>query len=102
MLRLDTGLYDVVGLAFSKFGLLYAIDQAASDPSAGGLFRLDMDVRGGRQAIKAVKLLPLNRPAGLVIASDRELYVTTFGGSDGANDGKRGQLLKIEKTDGNF
>jgi hypothetical protein len=102
LLRLDTGLYDIVGLAFSKNGLLYAIDHAASDPSAGGLFRLDMDVRDGRQAIKAVKLLPLDRPAGLAIPPDRELYVTTFGGGDGSKDGKMGQLLKIEKTDGNF
>jgi hypothetical protein len=102
LLKLDTGLYDIVGLAFSKYGLLYAIDHAASDPSAGGLFRLDMDVRGGRQAIKAVRLLPLDRPAGLVIPSDRELFVTTFGKGDGPNGGKLGQLLKIEKTDGNF
>jgi hypothetical protein len=102
LLRLDTGLHDIVGLAFSKSGLLYAIDHAASDPSACGLFRLDMDVRGGRQAIKAVKLLPLARPAGLAIPSDRELYITTFGGGEGAKDGKMGQLLKIEKTDGNF
>jgi len=102
LLRLDAELYDIVGLAFSKFGLLYAIDYAAADPSAGGLFRLDMDVRGGRQAIKAVKLLSLDRPVGLAIPSDRELYVTTFGRSDGANGGKTGRLLKIEKTDDNF
>lgn len=102
LLKLDTGLYDVVGLAFSKTGLLYAIDHAASDPSAGGLFRLDMDVRGGRQAIRAVKLLPLDRPAGLVIASDRELFVTTMGGGNGPSGVKMGRLLKIEKSDGNL
>jgi hypothetical protein len=105
LLKLDTGLFDIVGLASATTTseLLYAVDFSAADPSAGGLFRLDMDVRDGRQAIKAVKLLPLDRPAGLVIASTRELYVTTFGGGKVADgDGKMGQLLKIEKTNGDL
>jgi hypothetical protein len=104
LLKLDTGLFDIAGLAFAKSGLLYAIDFAGADPSAGGLFRLDMDVRGGRQAIKPVKLLALDRPAGLVITPNRELYVTSFGGGNAAedDDGRMGRLLKIEKTDGDF
>jgi hypothetical protein len=99
LLSLKTELYDITGLAYApQSGLLYAVDFAWAAPSAGGLYRLDMDVRNGRQIVKSVKLpIALNRPAGLAVASDSVVYVTTFGNQESsrANSAKTGQLLKV-------
>jgi hypothetical protein len=78
--------------------LLYAIDVGWADSGQGGLYRLDMDIREGRQAIKPLKLLSLDRPTAIVIVSDRVAYVSTIGkgGSKSDSGQEMGQLVKIE------
>ena len=98
-MHLDAGLHDITGLAYGRSGLLYAVDVAWADPSMGGLYRLDMEIRDGRQAVKPVKLLALDRPTGIVVLSDRLAYVSTLGkGQKNEGDAARkfGQLIKIE------
>ena len=68
LLSLETGLHDITGLAFAPRGRLYAVDFAWADPAQAGLFRLDMDVRNGRQAIKLEKLEAFDRPTALCVS----------------------------------
>ena len=100
LLSLPTGLFDVVGLAYSpQTGLLYAVDLAWADPKQGGLFRLDAAEQAGKLAVKAVKITALDRPTSLCFAPDGAPYITTLGSTtaaaDGKSDKKAGQLLKI-------
>jgi sugar lactone lactonase YvrE len=97
LLSLETGLLDITGLAFSPRGRLYAVDFAWADPAQGGLFRLDMDVRNSRQAIKPEKLEAFDRPTALVCPTEGTVYVTTLGNGMETPDSekKTGQLLKI-------
>jgi DNA-binding beta-propeller fold protein YncE len=78
---LETGLSDIVGLAYSpKTKKLYATDFSWVDPTKGALYRLDID----GDTVNAVKIVDLEKPAG--IAFDKEgkrLYITTFGASSG-------------------
>ncbi len=100
LMKLDSGLQHITGLAYGQSGLLYATNLAPENASTGGVYRLDMEIRDGRQGIKAVKLaIAIARPAGLAIASNRLMYVTALGQVTGvpAADGERtGQLLKVE------
>jgi DNA-binding beta-propeller fold protein YncE len=99
LLDLETGLHDITGLAYEPTsGWLFAVDFAWSDPEAGGLYRLDMTLRGGRQAIHSVKLRSLVHPTALAIPSQGVAYVTTLGAEadpSAAAAEKAGQLLKI-------
>lgn len=103
LLSLDTGLHDITGLAYEpSSGWLFAVDFAWSDPTAGGLYRLDMDVRSGRQAIKAVKLQSLRRPTALAIPSNGIAYVTTLDGEVGATTSPAANAGKLLKISGDF
>jgi DNA-binding beta-propeller fold protein YncE len=95
LMKLETGLSDITGLAYHpQTGLLYAIDFAWSDPSAGGLFRLDRGVKAGDPPVQAIRVASLQRPTALAFANDGVLYVTTISPvSDTA--AKSGTLLKI-------
>jgi hypothetical protein len=89
-LVVKTGLYDVVGLAYSPSGDLYAADAAWHDPSAGGVYRLDAAEVEGRDSVRAVKIAAVQHPTSLAFTPDGTLYVTTFGESE-----SNGKLLKI-------
>ena len=92
LLQLETGLYDLVGLAYSPSGQLYAIDFAWQQPNSGGVYRLDDARWNDRPACRAVKIATIARPTSLAFASDGSLLVTAFGSGDKP---KQGNIIKI-------
>jgi DNA-binding beta-propeller fold protein YncE len=96
LLNLETGLFDITGLAYApKTGLLYATDFAWMEPSEGGLFRLDRENKGGTQSVKATKIAKLDKPTALAIAEDGSVYVTIIGTNKEGETGKAGALVKL-------
>lgn len=97
LLNLETGLYDITGLAYSpKTKQLYAIDFAWMSPQEGGLYRLDKSNADGKQGVKATKILALDKPTALAFGKDGELYITVVGPKkEDDNAPKEGSLLKI-------
>jgi hypothetical protein len=91
-LDLPTGLHDIISLAYSPSGQLYAADFSYSDPQAGGVYRIDDARLEGRQACHAVKVASMVRPVCLAFAPDGSLFVTSFGPGENA---KQGALHKI-------
>lgn len=78
---LETGLNDIVGLAYSpKTQKLYATDFSWVDTTKGALYRLDIE----GDKVTPVKIVDLEKPTG--VAFDKEgkrLYITTFGANSG-------------------
>jgi DNA-binding beta-propeller fold protein YncE len=96
LLNLETGLYDITGLAYSpKTGLLYATDFAWMEPGEGGLFRLDQENKGGKQSVKVTKIVKLDKPTAIAFAEDGSAYVTVIGTNKEGETGKAGALLKL-------
>ncbi|MGE3807721.1 MAG: hypothetical protein AB7K24_23915 [Gemmataceae bacterium] len=86
----ETGLNDLCGLAYSpKTGKLYGVDFSWSDPSKGGLYRLE--VVGDK--VQPTRIATLERPTALAFAPDGTLYVTIVGS---AKEGKPGQLIAFK------
>jgi DNA-binding beta-propeller fold protein YncE len=97
ILNLETGLYDISGLAYSpKTGNLYAVDFAWMATGEGGLFRLDADQKNPAAGLKAVKIASLDKPTAMAFAADGTLYVTVVGPKkEDENAPKEGKLLKF-------
>lgn len=78
---LKTGLSDIVGLAYSpKTKSLYATEFSWVDTTKGALYRLDIE----GETVTPVKIVDLEKPAGLAFDKDgTRLYVTTFGADSG-------------------
>ena len=98
LLSLKTGLHDIVALAYgsphepSKKSHLYALDFSWSQPSEGGLFRLDASLdEEGRQKITSTRLSALEKPTAMALGADKALYVTILG-----KDEESGQLIKFK------
>jgi len=97
LLNLETGLYDITSVAYSpKTKQLYALDFAWMSSGDGGLYRLDKSNADGKQGVKAVKVLALEKPTAMAFGKDGELYITVVGPKkDSENAPKEGALLKI-------
>ena len=91
-LNLETSLHDIMGLAYSASGNLYAVDFAWNAAGQGGIYRLDDARHEGRQVCRPVKIATVTRGVALAFAPDGALYVTTLG--EGENE-KNGELLKV-------
>jgi hypothetical protein len=91
-LVLTPGLFDVVGLAYSPTGQLYAADLSWEDEKAGGIYRLDDARLDGQPACRAVKIAEIVRPTSLVFDASGAMYVTSLG--TGTNE-KQGSIVKI-------
>ena len=91
-MQLTPGLRDIVALAYSATGQLYAVDCAWQDPQAGGVYRLDDARWQGQPACRGVKIASLSRPTSLLFAPDGSLYVAAFGAS---SDSPQGTITKI-------
>jgi DNA-binding beta-propeller fold protein YncE len=94
LMNLETGLFDITGLAYSPKGHLYATDFAWMAPEEGGLFRLDSKGEGQDQTISAVKITGLDKPTSLAFGDDGALYIATIGASDDESE-KTGKLIKL-------
>ena len=78
LLRLETGLADVRGVAFARDGSsLWVIAGAVAgpDPQLAGLWRLDAVFHDDRQAVRPTCVAPLDDPQALAAVSDRSLVV---------------------------
>ncbi len=91
-LNLPTGLHDIISLAYSPTGQLYAADFSWHDEQAGGVYRIDDAQIDGRQTCRAVKIASIVRPFSLAFAPDGSLFVTSLGEGENA---KQGTLVKI-------
>lgn len=100
LLNLETGLFDIVAVQYgvprtpSHKAYLYALDLAVNSPEFGGLYRLDAEFRSGKQAIRAVKIATLERPAAMALGNDGSMYVAILGPADG--DGSTGKVWQFE------
>jgi len=104
-INLQTGLFDITGLAYSprsapEIGDLYAIDFSWADPEQGGVYRIDAARVDGRESCRAVKIAVATRPTALAFTPDGVLYVTAFGDRKSADDAPTGVLLKISPAPG--
>ncbi|NOZ40409.1 MAG: hypothetical protein GXP24_09305 [Planctomycetes bacterium] len=91
-MNLPTGLHDIISLAYSPTGQLYAADFSWHDAQAGGVYRIDDARLDGRQTCRAVKIASIVRPFSLAFAPDGSLFVTALGEGDNT---KQGTLVKI-------
>jgi DNA-binding beta-propeller fold protein YncE len=91
--RLETGLYDLCGVAYSpKTGQLYGVDFSWADPAKGGLYRLDVDPSG--DSVRLTRMANLDRPTALAFAPDGTLYVSTIGAA--VTGGEPGQVIAFK------
>jgi hypothetical protein len=94
-LNIETGLRDIIALAFSPTGDLYAVDMSFADDDHGGVYRLESAQVDGRESCRAVKIAAAVHPTALAFTGDGALYVTALGKSSDAADKPAGVLLKI-------
>lgn len=96
-----TGLNDIVGLAYSPSGKLYAVDFAWVDPTQGGLFELTIE----GDTCKATKIeladkdgkpLTLDRPTALAFDKEGGLYISVFGTGKDTGDKPKGGVIRVE------
>lgn len=116
LMKLKTGLNDLVGLAYGPTGaalgyegtdpvegqLIYGVDFSWVKPEDGGLFRLDDDGKKNddpEKGVKVTRLATLDKPTALAFADDGTLYVTVFGTAKEGEEAKPGALLKITKKE---
>ncbi len=93
LLNLETGLYDITGLAYSTDGKkLFATDFAWMKTSEGGLFQLIST--DDKQTVEAKKLVSLDKPTALAVQGDT-IYITVFGTPAEGSDERSGKLVKV-------
>lgn len=98
IMNLPTGLYDITALAYSPGNApqLYATDFAWMKADEGGLFKLvSTTTPEGKQAVKAEKVVSLDKPTAMAFGRDGALYVTVVGTAAEGDQKKPGKLLKV-------
>jgi len=85
ILRVDTGLFNVRGAAFTRGdGALWLIaDDATVVQQPAGLWRLDAVIRARRQAVRATCVARLPSPRGIACALERSIVVSHGGSKPG-------------------
>jgi len=98
-LNLNTGLRDIVALAYSPAPSLdlYAADYSQANSSEGGVYRLEAAQVDGHESCRAVKIAAVTRPTSLAFTADGAMFVTALGDppNGDANAKPAGVLLKI-------
>lgn len=91
---LETGLNDIVGLAYSPVtGKLYAVDFSWVDTTKGGLFELTVD----GDEVTTRKVADLDKPTALAFDAKGNLFVTVVGSAEEGAKGKPGKVLRFGK-----
>jgi hypothetical protein len=99
-LNLNTNLRDIVALAYSPAGDLYAADFSASDPREGAIYRIEATQVEGRESCRPVKIARALRPTALLFTPDGALHATALGPRTNSDDPPTGVLLKITPAAG--
>ncbi len=95
LLSVGTGLREISALAYGPTsGALYALEPGWIDGKDAGLYRLDAVMADGKMAVKALKIIELDRPTAMAFAPDGALFVTVLGPVKEGGE-KTGHLLKI-------
>jgi hypothetical protein len=98
-LSLNTGLRDIVALAYSPAPSfdLYAADYSLAEPSQGGVYRIEAVQVDDRESCRAVKIASITRPTSIAFTADGAMYVTAFGDAptDEGDAKPAGTLLRI-------
>lgn len=90
--KYETGLSDIVGLAYSpKNGKLYGVDFSWADTTKGGLFELT--IAGDKCTAK--KLFAFDKPTAIAFEKNGAALVTAFGTAKEGSDDLPGQLFRI-------
>lgn len=96
LLRIDTGLHEVSGVAYSpRTGWLYVTAAGEAKGDGGGVFRLDRALVDGKPGVKAVLVTKLERPSGLAFAPNGALYVALFGKGGAEAKEKTGSVVRL-------
>lgn len=87
--KVETGLNDIVGIAFSPDGKLYVTDFSWIAPENGGLFRASLGKKDAT-SVKPKKITSLDKPTGIAFGKDGTAYIAVFGtaGDDGKPAGE--------------
>lgn len=93
-LALPCGLRNAVAVAAapSPSGQLYVADASWSDRAAGGVYRIDAAMVGGRQSCRSVKIADVPCPVSLAFSPEGDLFVASWGAEEAD---ARGKILKI-------
>lgn len=87
----ESGLNDVVGLAYKPGGPLFATDFSWIDASKGGLFRINL--KKGNE--KAIRVLDLDKPTGIAFDDAGNAYIAVFGTQAEGSDKPAGKIVKV-------
>jgi len=95
LLRLDTGLRNASGLAYSpRTGWLYLTAAGGQDATEAGVFRLDRALVKGKPGVVSVQVAKLDRPTALAFAPNGVLYVAQLGKAD-SDKRKTGSVVRL-------
>lgn len=95
LLRLDTGLRDVSGLAYSpRTGWLYVTAAGEQDSAEAGVFRLDRALVKDKPGVKPILVAKLDRPTALAFAPNGVLYAALLGKAASAEK-KTGSVVRL-------
>jgi len=90
----ETGLNDIVGLAYGPNGKLYAVDFSWIDTTKGALYELTPT----GDKCTARKLADLDKPTSLAFDTNGTVLVTVFGTAEEGSDKKPGKIMRIGKA----
>lgn len=90
----ETGLNDLVGLAYGPNGKLYGVDFSWIDTTKGALYELTLT--GDKCTSR--KLVDLDKPTSLAFDTNGTILVTVFGTAEEGSERKPGKVMRVGKA----